>query len=54
MLLRVSALQGHFQATLYKDSDSLYANHIIFLRYAVDVPTYLFDLFGIAAVSISY
>jgi hypothetical protein len=45
MLLHVSALQGHLQATLFKDSNSLYTNHIVFLRYAVDVPSYLFDLF---------
>jgi hypothetical protein len=47
MLLHVSALQGHLQATLFKDATSMYANHIrvVFLRYAVDVPSYLFDLF---------
>jgi hypothetical protein len=43
MLLHVSALQGHLQATLIKDSNSLYANHIVFLRYVV-VPSYLFEL----------
>jgi hypothetical protein len=32
-----SALQGHLKATLFKDSNSLYANHIEFLRYAIDV-----------------
>jgi hypothetical protein len=41
MLLQVSALQGHLQATLFKDSNSLYVNHIVFLRYAVGVPSYL-------------
>jgi hypothetical protein len=45
MLLHVSALQDHLQATLFKDSNSLHANHIVFLRYAVDVPTYRFDVF---------
>jgi hypothetical protein len=45
MLLHVSVLQGHLQATLFKDSNSLHANHVVFLRYAVDVPAYLFDLF---------
>jgi hypothetical protein len=44
MLLHISALEGHLQATLFKDSNSLYANHIEFLRYVVDVPSYLFEL----------
>jgi hypothetical protein len=44
MLLHVSALQGHFQATLYENSNSLYANHIVYLRYVVDVPLFLFQL----------
>jgi hypothetical protein len=43
MLLHVSVLLGHLQATLIKNSNSLYANHII-LRYVVDVPSYLFEL----------
>jgi hypothetical protein len=47
MLLHVSSLQGHLQATLFKDSNSLNANHIVFLRYAVDVSSYLFDLFAL-------
>jgi hypothetical protein len=41
MLLYVSALQGHFQATLYKYSNSLYFNYIVFLRHAVHVPSCL-------------
>jgi hypothetical protein len=45
MSLHVSALQGHLQAKLFKDSNSLYANHVVFLSYAVDVPSYLFELF---------
>jgi hypothetical protein len=43
MLLHVSALQSHLQATLYENSSSLYANHIVILRYAVDVPSYHFE-----------
>jgi hypothetical protein len=44
MLLHVLELQGHLQATHYKDSNSLYANHTVFPRYAIDVPSYLFEL----------
>jgi hypothetical protein len=33
-----------FRQHLFKDSNSLHANHIVFLRYDVDVPSYLFDL----------
>jgi hypothetical protein len=44
MLLHVSALQSHLQATLFKDSHSLYTNYKVFLRYAVCVPSYLFEL----------
>jgi hypothetical protein len=44
MLLHVLELQGHLQATLYKDSDSLYANHAVFPRYPIDVPSYLLEL----------
>jgi hypothetical protein len=33
-----------FRQRLFKDSNSLYANYIVFLRYAVDVTSYLFVL----------
>jgi hypothetical protein len=33
-----------FGQHFFKDFNLLYANHIIFLRYAVDVPSYLFDI----------
>jgi hypothetical protein len=41
MLLHVSALEGYLQATLYKDYNSLYAIHVVLLRYVVDCPSYL-------------
>jgi hypothetical protein len=53
MLLHVSALECYLQATLFKDYNSLYVNHVVFLRYAVDVPSYL-SIFCIAVVSVSY
>jgi hypothetical protein len=34
-----------FRQHLFEDSNSLYANYIVFLWYAADVPAYLFDLF---------
>jgi hypothetical protein len=43
MLLHVAELQGHLQAIFFKDSTSLHANHTVFLRYAVNVPSYLFN-----------
>jgi hypothetical protein len=33
-----------FRKHLFKDSSSLYTNNIVLLRYAVDVPLYLFDI----------
>jgi hypothetical protein len=33
-----------FRQHLYKDTNSLYANYVVFLRYFVDVPSYLFEL----------
>jgi hypothetical protein len=34
-----------FRQQFFKDSNLLYANYIVFIRYAVDIPSYLFDLF---------
>jgi hypothetical protein len=36
-------LIGSSSGTLFKASNSLFANNIVFLRYAVDIPSYLFD-----------
>jgi hypothetical protein len=33
-----------FRQHLYKDTNSMYANRLVFLRYVVDVPSYLFEL----------